>query len=342
MPSIQEVKAALRHQPAAWLITGVAGFIGSNLLEALLQLDQNVCGLDNLSTGHRKNLAEVESAVSAEQWARFRFIEGDIRDEAICHKACAGAGYVLHHAALGSVPLSIEKPLEADAINVRGTLNLLLAARDQKVKRFIYASSSAIYGDCPETVMVEDRIGRPLSPYAVTKQINELYAGVFGRCYGLASVGLRYFNVFGPRQDPSGAYAAVIPKWIAAFLKNEPIEIYGDGETSRDFCHIENVVQANLLAATTPNSAAVNQVYNIALSERSTLNQLFAALRDLLGRKDPLIRERQGVYRDFRPGDVRHSQADITRARQLLGYAPTHNVVQGLEAALNWYRKNLA
>lgn len=340
MSSLTAVKARLQREPCTWLITGVAGFIGSHLLEALLKLDQRVVGLDNLATGHRHNLAEVQTLVRPEQWSRFKFHEGDLRDRALDAKVCAGVDYILHHAALGSVPLSIEQPLEANAVNVEGTLNLLMAARDQRVRRFIYASSSAIYGDRAEAVMLEDRIGHPLSPYAVTKHINELYAEVVARCYGLETVGLRYFNVFGARQDPNGAYAAVIPKWIDAFLKREPIYINGDGETSRDFCHVLNVVQANLLAATVENPAAVNQVYNIALNESTTLNQLFVALRDQLGRHDASISQRQPEYREARPGDVRHSQADITRARTLLGYAPTHNLVQGLEVALDWYRQN--
>lgn len=340
MSSLAAVKARLQREPCTWLITGVAGFIGSHLLEALLKLDQRVVGLDNLATGYRHNLAEVQTLVTPEQWSRFKFHEGDLRDRALDAKVCAGVDYILHHAALGSVPLSIEQPLEANAVNVEGTLNLLMAARDQRVRRFIYASSSAIYGDRAEPVMLEDRIGQPLSPYAVTKHINELYADVVGRCYGLETVGLRYFNVFGARQDPNGAYAAVIPKWIDAFLQREPIYINGDGETSRDFCHVLNVVQANLLAATVENPAAVNQVYNIALNESTTLNQLFVALRDQLGRHDASISQRQPEYREARPGDVRHSQADITRARTLLGYAPTHNLVQGLEVALDWYRQN--
>ena len=333
---------SLQREPRTWLITGVGGFIGSNLLETLLKLDQQVVGFDNFSSGHRRNLTEVQEIVPAAQWARFTLIDGDIRDAALCRRACDGADYVLHHAALGSVPLSVERPQEADAINVAGTLNILTAARDAGVKRMVYASSSAVYGDLGSGSMVEDRIGRSLSPYAVTKQVNELYAEVFARCYGFGSIGLRYFNVFGPRQDPNGAYAAVIPKWINSFIEGAPIQINGDGETTRDFCHIDNVVLANLLAATTEKAEAVNKIYNIACGERSSLNQLFATMRDLLASRDPMLAKRQPEFREFRPGDVRHSQADITRARTWLGYAPGVSLAQGLEAALSWYLKHAA
>ena len=240
------------------------------------------------------------------------------------------------------MPLSVERPQEADAINVAGTLNILTAARDAGVKRMVFASSSAVYGDLGSGSMVEDRIGRSLSPYAVTKQVNELYAEVFARCYGFGSIGLRYFNVFGPRQDPNGAYAAVIPKWINSFIEGAPIQINGDGETTRDFCHIDNVVLANLLAATTEKAEAVNKIYNIACGERSSLNQLFATMRDLLASRDPMLAKCQPEFREFRPGDVRHSQADITRARTWLGYAPNVSLAQGLETALSWYLKRAA
>jgi UDP-N-acetylglucosamine/UDP-N-acetylgalactosamine 4-epimerase len=292
----------------------------------------------------------VQAAVSAVQWSRFQLLDGDIRDLALCRRACAGVDFVLHHAALGSVPLSIEDPLRTHAVNVQGTLHVLQAAREGGVKRFIFASSSAVYGDQPGESMTEDRIGRPLSPYAASKRMNEIDADVFARCYGLASVGLRYFNVFGPRQDPKGAYAAVIPKWISALLKNEPVEIFGDGETTRDFCYIENVVQANLLAATATGEP-LSQVCNIACGERTSLNQLFDTLRDLLagltssppseGGEEVPLAKRRPQYRDFRPGDVRHSRADITRARERLGYAPTHSAAQGLQVAWDWYRSNL-
>ena len=350
MPLIDPVRARLRAQSNKWLVTGAAGFIGSHLLENLLRLDQTVIGLDDFSTGHRRNLSEVQAAVSAAQWSRFRLLDGDIRDLALCRRACAGVDFVLHHAALGSVPLSIEDPLGTHAVNVQGTLHVLQAAREGAVKRFVFASSSAVYGDQPGESMTEDSIGRPLSPYAASKRMNEIDADVFARCYGLASVGLRYFNVFGPRQDPKGAYAAVIPKWISALLKNEPVEIFGDGETTRDFCYIDNVVQANLLAATsTATGELSSQTCNIACGERTSLNQLFQTLRDLLAASSPpshggageLLAKRQPHYRDFRSGDVRHSRADITRARERLGYAPTHSAAQGLQVALDWYRSNL-
>jgi UDP-N-acetylglucosamine 4-epimerase len=324
-----------------WLVTGAAGFIGSNLVEALLKLDQRVIGLDNFATGHKKNLEQVKALVSTEQWARFSFIDDDIRDPAICQRACRGVDFVLHQAALGSVPRSIDDPFATHEANVNGFLNMLVAARDAKVKRFVYASSSALYGDHPGLPKVEDKIGQPLSPYAATKCFNELYADVFARCYGTPSIGLRYFNVFGPRQDPEGAYAAVIPKWVAAMLKGEPVVINGDGETSRDFCYIENVVQANLLAATTENPAAVNQVYNVACGERTTLNELFTLIQIGLAKTNPDVMKIKPTCRDFRPGDVRHSLADISKAQRLLGYAPTHSVRQGLETALDWYRRNV-
>lgn len=323
-------------------MTGVAGFIGSNLLETLLMLDQHVVGLDNFDTGKRSNLEQVRERVQPEQWARFRFIEGDIADPAVCQAACAGVDYVLHQAALGSVPRSIVEPLASHRANVTGFLQMLLAARDAKVRRFVYASSSAVYGDHPGLPKVEEQTGRVLSPYAATKAMNEVYAQVCADAYGLESIGLRYFNVFGPRQDPEGAYAAVIPKWIAALLRREPVRINGDGETSRDFCYIANVVQANLLAATTTNPGAINQVYNVALGERTTLNELFQTLQTGLRRLDPTMPEQQPVYGEFRPGDVRHSLADISKAARLLGYAPTHRLSEGLEVAFDWYRANAA
>jgi UDP-N-acetylglucosamine 4-epimerase len=335
------LQSQLAAAPRAWLVTGVAGFIGSNLLEALLQLGQTVRGLDNFATGKRRNLEEVQSRVSAAQWARFEFIEGDLRDLAACQQACAGVDCVLHQAALGSVPRSLENPVASTEANVNGTLHVLLAARDQRVRRVVYASSSSVYGDHPALPKVEAQIGQPLSPYAATKRVNELYAEVFARCYGLEVIGLRYFNVFGPRQDPEGPYAAVIPKWIAALLRQQPVQINGDGETSRDFCFVANVVQANLLAATTANREALNQAYNIACGQRTTLNQLFTLLREMLAPDFPAVREQQPVYRDFRPGDVRHSLADIRKAAQLLGYAPTHQIAEGLQTALAWYVKNV-
>ncbi len=336
----ERLRGELQAAPKTWLVTGVAGFIGSNLLEALLRLDQRVAGLDNFSTGHRKNLDEVKERVSPQQWAQFHFIEGDLGDPATCRGACAGADFVLHQAALGSVPRSLAEPLASHQSNVTGFLHLLIAAREAQVKGYVYASSSAVYGDHPELPKVEEKVGQPLSPYAATKVMDEIYAGVFARAYGFASMGLRYFNVFGPRQDPAGAYAAVIPRWIAALLKREPVYINGDGETSRDFCFVENVVQANLLAAATSNPAALNQVYNIAVGERTTLNQLFQLLSRALRHHEAALPDQQPIYRDFRHGDVRHSLADISKAQRLLGYAPTHRLEQGLALAMDWYRRN--
>jgi len=342
MSSAYEVlKLELKSSPKTWLVTGCAGFIGSNILEQLLRLGQQVVGLDNFSTGKQRNLDEVQSLVSMDEWERFRFMEGDIRDLATCHEACSGADYILHQAALGSVPRSIDDPITSNASNVTGFLNMLVAAREAGVKRFVYAASSSTYGDHPGLPKVEETIGRPLSPYAVTKYVNELYADVFGRCYGLESVGLRYFNVFGPRQDPDGAYAAVIPKWIASLLREEPVYINGTGETSRDFCYVQNAVQANLLAATADRAEAVNQVYNVAVNARTNLVELFSLLRDGLAARHPALKECQPVFRDFRAGDVMHSQADIGKAGRLLGYQPTHTIRQGLDDALEWYEGNV-
>ena len=341
MSAYDQLQKRLKANPRTWLVTGVAGFIGSNLLEALLRMNQQVIGLDNFTTGKKKNLAEVKALVSPAQWRRFRFREGDIADLVACQKACAGVDYVLHQAALGSVPLSMKDPLGSHRSNVTGCLNMLLAARDAKVKRFVYASSSAIYGDNPGLQKVEAKVGRPLSPYAATKAIDETYATAFALAYGLPSIGLRYFNVFGCRQDPDGAYAAVIPKWTASLLKRETVFINGDGETSRDFCFVANVVQANLLAATTRNTDAVNQAYNVALGQRTTLNELFDLLHGALRKQGAALPDQKPVYRDFRPGDVRHSLADIRKARRLLGYAPTHTIRQGLDLAMGWYRQNV-
>jgi len=332
----------INNRQRTWLVTGVAGFIGSNLLESLLRLGQRVVGLDNFSTGFRHNLDQVEEAVGAEAWSRFRFVEGDIRDLETCRRVCQGVEIVLHEAALGSVPRSIDDPLTSHACNVTGFLNMLVAARDAGVKLFVYAASSAAYGDWPGLPKVEEQIGRPLSPYGAGKYMNELYADVFGRCYGLETIGLRYFNVFGPRQDPEGAYAAVIPKWVAALLRNETVYINGDGETARDFCYIENVIQANLLAGTTDNPEAVGQVYNVAVGDSTTLNELHDALCRLLAGHDARFSAMPPVYRDFRPGDVRYSRADISKIQRLLGYKPTHDVDQGLERAIAWYVASLA
>ncbi len=335
----ETVVQALAAAPRKWLLTGCAGFIGSNLLETLLKLDQTVTGLDNFATGFQHNLDEVRASVSPEQWARFTFIEGDIRDLETCQRAAAGADYVLHQAALGSVPRSLKDPITTNGVNIGGFLNMLVAARDAQVKSFVYAASSSTYGDHPALPKVEENIGKPLSPYAVTKYVNELYADVFARCYGFETVGLRYFNVFGKRQNPNGAYAAVIPKWTSAMIQGEDVTINGDGETSRDFCYVANAIQANLLAAVAPQEGR-NQVYNVAVSGRSTLNQLFGFLVQTLGRQG-VVYGKQPVYADFRPGDVRHSQADVSKAGRLLGYQPTHTILQGLEEAMPWYTQFL-
>lgn len=341
-PAYAALCEELARSPRTWLITGVAGFIGSNLLETLLRLDQHVVGLDNFATGHRRNLDEVRTLMSPTQWQRFTFLEGDIRDLDLCRQACRGVDYVLHQAALGSVPRSIEDPVATNQSNVDGFLHMLVAARDAGVQSFIYAASSSTYGDHPGLPKVEDEIGRPLSPYAVTKYVNELYAEVFDRCYGFRSIGLRYFNIFGPRQDPEGAYAAVIPKWIAAMIRDEPVYINGDGETSRDFCYVENAIQANLLAATTRDEAARGQVYNIAVGRRTTLNELFELLRAELAPRFPHLKDKRPLHRDFRPGDVRHSLADISKAQRLLHYQPTHTVEEGLRIAMDWYVRDFA
>jgi UDP-N-acetylglucosamine 4-epimerase len=340
MTRYDDIRASLRDEPRSWLVTGVAGFIGSNLLETLLRLDQRVVGLDNFATGHRRNLEEVERLVTPAQWARFQFIEGDIRALDDCRRACQGVELVLHQAALGSVPRSIEDPIATNAANVTGFVNMLVAARDAGAKRFVYAASSSTYGDHPGLPKVEDRIGKPLSPYAVTKYVNELYADVFARAYGLESIGLRYFNVFGPRQDPNGAYAAVIPKWIAALIAGETVFINGDGETSRDFCYVDNAVQANLLAATARSPKAVGQVYNIAVGERTSLNELYVHLRRLLSPNFPHLETAKPEYRDFRAGDVLHSLADVSKAARLLGYEPKVRVAEGLEVTVSYFRKN--
>ncbi|UVJ42793.1 NAD-dependent epimerase/dehydratase family protein [Pseudomonas sp. LS1212] len=345
MSAFQELQQRLSGQPRTWLITGVAGFIGSNLLEWLLKLDQRVVGLDNFATGNRRNLAEVQSLVLPEQWERFRFIDGDIRKLDDCHLAMHwsdghAVDHVLHQAALGSVPRSIADPIATNEANVTGFLNMLVAARDAKVKSFTYAASSSTYGDHPGLPKVEDKIGKPLSPYAVTKYVNELYAETFARVYGFSTIGLRYFNVFGPRQDPNGAYAAVIPKWTASLLRDEPVYINGDGETSRDFCFIANAVQANLLAATTTSAEAVNQVYNVAVGDRTSLNDLFTLIRDGLAASNDALRQAKPVYREFREGDVRHSLADIGKASSLLGYQPSHRLGDGIREALDWYVVN--
>lgn len=338
MTRYEQLLKELPANPKTWLITGVAGFIGSNLLETLLKLDQKVIGLDNFATGHQRNLDEVQSLVAVDQWKRFNFIEGDIRNLDDCHRACADADYVLHQAALGSVPRSINDPVTTNEVNINGFLNMLVAARDSEVESFTYAASSSTYGDHPGLPKVENVIGKPLSPYAVTKYVNELYADVFAKTYGFQTIGLRYFNVFGKRQDPDGAYAAVIPKWTAAMIKGEDVFINGDGETSRDFCFIENTVQANLLAALAEKEEAKNQVYNVAFGGRTTLNMLFEAIKSSLN-NEGLIYDRAPIYRDFRAGDVRHSQAEISKARQYLGYEPRYDLLDGVSKAISWYRR---
>jgi UDP-N-acetylglucosamine 4-epimerase len=341
MTAYETTLAALQKTPQRWLVTGVAGFIGSNLLECLLRNGQTVVGLDNLATGYRHNLDLVKGLVTAAQWDRFRFIEGDIRDPATCQVACEGADYVLHQAALGSVPRSINDPITTNATNVSGFLNMLVAARDAKARRFVYAASSSTYGDHPGLPKVEHLIGKPLSPYAVTKYVNELYADVFARTYGTETIGLRYFNVFGPRQDPEGAYAAVIPKWAASILRGDTVYINGDGLTSRDFCFVANAVQANLLAATAPHEQAANQVYNVAVGDQTDLKGLYAMLAEKLAARRPGLVPAPPVHREFRSGDVRHSLADVSKARELLGYAPTHRISEGLDAAADWYTQSV-
>lgn len=323
--------------PQRWLVTGSAGFIGSHLLEHLLRAGHDVVSLDNFATGHRRNLDEVRQAVGEAAWARHTFIEGDIVDLATCQRACENVDIVLHQAALGSVPRSIEDPLRTHAVNATGFLNMLVAARDQRCKRFVFAASSSTYGDHPGLPKVEDRIGNPLSPYAVTKYLDELYASVFTRTYGMQTIGLRYFNVFGARQDPNGAYAAVIPRWAARIARGEVCEIYGDGETSRDFCFIDNVVQANLRAALVPAQGPIHEVFNVAFGEQTTLNQLHAMLGENLQTLIPGLVLKPPRYREFRKGDVRHSLADISKARKLLGYSPQYSVRAGLKAAMHWY-----
>lgn len=340
MTGYENIQQEILDNPRVWLITGVAGFIGSNLLQELLALDQRVVGLDNFSTGHPRNLEEVKCSVRAEQWARFDFIEGDIRLLSDCEKACRGVDYVLHQAALGSVPRSLNDPITTNETNITGFLNILVAARDAGVQSFVYAASSSTYGDHPGLPKVEDIIGKPLSPYAVTKYVNELYAEVFARGYGFNTVGLRYFNVFGKRQDPIGAYAAVIPKWTASMIKGDDIFINGNGQTSRDFCFIENTIQANLLAATTTDVRAKNQIYNVAVSGRTDLNSLFSIIKNEL-KANNITYKKEPIYRDFRSGDVLHSQADINKIRRLLGYSPLYTLEQGIAKAMPWYIKFL-
>jgi UDP-N-acetylglucosamine 4-epimerase len=337
MTAFENAKQQLMAAPKTWLITGCAGFIGSNLLETLLKLGQQVVGLDNFSTGKKHNLTQVQQIVGGQLWQNFRFIEGDIRDKETCLNACADVDYVLHQAALGSVPRSIHDPIATNETNISGFLNMLVAAKEQQVKGFVYAASSSTYGDHPALPKQEANIGNPLSPYAVTKYVNELYADVFSRCYGFSAVGLRYFNVFGPRQDPHGAYAAVIPKWTAAMIAGEQVAINGDGETSRDFCFVANAVQANILAALSQPEKST--VYNVAVGDRTSLNTLFHSIARSL-QAEGVAYQQAPLYRDFRAGDVRHSQADISKARRELGYEPSHTIEQGIAVAMPWYVKN--
>ena len=341
MTRYEEIKTELFSYPKTWLVTGVAGFIGSNLLEHLLKLNQKVVGLDNFATGHQRNLDEVKSLVTSEQWQKFNFIEGDIRNYQDCETVLSINGlavdYVLHQAALGSVPRSIADPITSNAANITGFLNMLQAAKEAKVKSFTYAASSSTYGDHPALPKVEANIGNPLSPYAVTKYVNELYAGVYAKTYGFKTIGLRYFNVFGQRQDPNGAYAAVIPRWTAGMIKGDDVFINGDGETSRDFCFIENTVQMNILAATASDEAK-DEVYNVALGDRTTLNDLYKAIQSALKECD-IDAFKEPIYHDFRAGDVRHSQADVSKAVNNLGYAPEYKILQGISKAMPWYKK---
>jgi UDP-N-acetylglucosamine 4-epimerase len=345
MTKYEELQGFLKANQSTWLITGVAGFIGSNLLEKLLILNQKVVGLDNFDTGYQHNIdraiEDANKAIGKDLSSNFKFINGDIRELNDCEKACNGVDYVLHQAALGSVPRSIENPIKTNMANINGFLNMLVSSRDAKVKRFVYAASSSTYGDHPGLPKVEDKIGKPLSPYAVTKYVNELYADVFASNYGFNTIGLRYFNIFGKRQDPNGAYAAVIPKWVSNMVNNKEVIINGDGETSRDFCYIDNTIQMNLLAATTTNKQAENQIYNVAHNERTSLNQLFQLIQKGLLARIKDLKVEIPMYRDFRAGDVRHSQADISKAEILLNYMPVQNIKQGLDEALDWYIDNL-
>lgn len=336
MTSYTDLQTRLTAYPKTWLVTGVAGFIGSNLLETLLKLNQHVVGLDNFSTGHQRNLDEVKTLVNLEQWENFKFIKGDIRKLDDCQQASKGVDYILHQAALGSVPRSIADPITTNANNIDGFLNMLVAARDANVLRFVYAASSSTYGDHPNLPKVEDNIGKPLSPYAVTKLVNELYADVFARTYGFNTIGLRYFNVFGKRQDPDGAYAAVIPKWTAALIQGDDVVINGDGKTSRDFCYVDNAVQANLLAAAAKNPEAVNQIYNVAVGERTSLNELYELITASLAVYCQLPVANL-IHHDFRAGDVRHSLANISKAQTLLGYYPAFKIGAGISEAMPWY-----
>jgi UDP-N-acetylglucosamine/UDP-N-acetylgalactosamine 4-epimerase len=346
MTKYEELQEHLINNQSTWLVTGVAGFIGSNLLEKLLILNQKVVGLDNFDTGHKHNIEQAIKDANEDTGNdlnnNFKFVNGDIRELGDCKEACNGVDYVLHHAALGSVPRSIEDPINTNRANIDGFLNMLVASKDANVKRFVYAASSSTYGDHPDLPKVEDKIGNPLSPYAVTKVVNELYASVFAKTYGFKTIGLRYFNIFGKRQDPNGAYAAVIPKWVAAILNNEDVFINGDGETSRDFCYIDNTVQMNLLAATADKDEATDQVYNVALNDRTSLNKLYRIIEDRLIQRTADLEKKEPIYRDFRAGDVRHSQANIDKAQALLNYQPKYMISEGMDEAIDWYVDSLS
>ena len=341
MKTYEDAQQRIKARPRTWLVTGAAGFIGSHLAEALLRLGQPVVGLDNFATGKRENLELLARAAGEARMRSFRFIEGDIRSLDACRAACAGVEVILHQAALGSVPRSIEDPLSTHATNVTGFLNMLLAARDAGVARFVYASSSAVYGDHPVLPKREERIGAAVSPYGLSKYIDELYAGVFARCYGFSAIGLRYFNVFGPRQDPESVYAAVVPAWVGALLRNQTAYVNGDGRAARDFCYIDNVVQANLLAATVEDPEALDQAYNVALGEQTSLNELFAMIRAGLAPRLPHLRTVRPVHREPRSGDVALSRADIAKAQRLLGYRPQVRIMQGLQRTIDWYADHL-
>ena len=346
MSKYEEIQEYLINNQNTWLITGAAGFIGSNLLEKLLILNQKVVGLDNFDTGHQYNIDQAikdANKISGKNLNNnFRFINGDIKILDDCKKACYGVDYVLHQAALGSVPRSIKDPISTNRANIDGFLNMLVASKDAKVKRFVYAASSSTYGDHPDLPKVEDKIGKPLSPYAVSKAVNELYANVFARTYGFKTIGLRYFNIFGKRQDPNGAYAAVIPKWVSEILNKEDVFINGDGETSRDFCYIDNTIQINLLAATTNNDDATDQIYNVALNDRTSLNKLYKMIEDRLIERTEGLKKKEPIYRDYREGDVRHSQANIDKAKKLLNYEPRYMISEGMDEAIDWYIHNLS
>ncbi|MDG2252925.1 MAG: NAD-dependent epimerase/dehydratase family protein [Methylophilaceae bacterium] len=345
MSRFEKLQDYLKNNQSTWLVTGVAGFIGSNLLEKLLILNQKVVGLDNFDTGYQHNIdqaiQDAKNFSGKELGGNFKFIDGDIRELKSCQQACKSVDYVLHQAALGSVPRSIEDPIKTNRANIDGFLNMLVASKDANVKRFVYAASSSTYGDHPDLPKVENKIGNPLSPYAVTKAVNELYASVFAKAYGFKSIGLRYFNIFGKRQDPNGAYAAVIPKWVSAILNNEDVYIYGDGETSRDYCYIANTVQMNLLAATTVNDQATDKIYNVALNDRTSLNTLYKMIEERLIQRKHDLKNKVPLYRDFRAGDVRHSQANIEKAKSLLDYQPSHKVSKGMDETIDWYINNL-